>query len=50
LAFQSGREADDSPPSGAGVREWVELSPLPQYAFVAWCSVGGSTGTTLPYL
>jgi hypothetical protein len=22
--------------------------PLPQYAFMAWCSVRGSTGTTLP--
>jgi hypothetical protein len=25
LAFHSGREADHSPPSGAGVGEWVEL-------------------------
>jgi hypothetical protein len=25
LAFHSGREADHSPPSGAGVEEWVEL-------------------------
>jgi hypothetical protein len=23
---------------------------LPQYAFMAWCSVRGSTGTTLPLL
>jgi len=26
------------------------VPPLPQYAFMAWCSVGGSTGTTLPFL
>jgi hypothetical protein len=25
LAFHSGREADHSPPSGAKVKEWVEL-------------------------
>jgi hypothetical protein len=25
LAFHSGREADHSPPSSAGVREWVDL-------------------------
>jgi hypothetical protein len=25
LAFQSGREADHSPPSSAEVKEWVEL-------------------------
>jgi hypothetical protein len=25
LAFHSGREADHSPPSGAEVKEWVEL-------------------------
>jgi hypothetical protein len=24
------------------------LPPLPQYAFMAWCSVRESTGTTLP--
>jgi hypothetical protein len=24
------------------------INPLPQYAFVAWCSVKGSKGTTLP--
>jgi hypothetical protein len=23
--------------------------PLPQYAFMAWCSVRGNTGTTLPF-
>jgi hypothetical protein len=27
LAFHSGREADHSPPSGVGVKEWVELCP-----------------------
>jgi hypothetical protein len=25
LTFHSGREADNSPPSGAEVKEWVEL-------------------------
>jgi hypothetical protein len=25
LAFHSGREADHSPPSSAGIKEWVEL-------------------------
>jgi hypothetical protein len=24
------------------------IPPFPQYAFMAWCSVRGSTGTTLP--
>jgi len=24
------------------------LPPLPRYAFMAWCSVKKSTGTTLP--
>jgi len=26
-----------------------DVLPLPQYAFMAWCSVRGSTGTTLPF-
>jgi hypothetical protein len=25
------------------------VPPFPQYAFMAWCSVRGSTGTTLPF-
>jgi hypothetical protein len=25
------------------------VSPLPQYAFMVWCSVERSTGTTLPF-
>jgi hypothetical protein len=25
------------------------VPPLPQYAFMAWCSVRGSTETTLPF-
>jgi hypothetical protein len=33
------READHSPPSGAEVKECVELYLHPQYAFMAWCSV-----------
>jgi len=36
---QPGHEADHSPPSSADVL---------QYAFMAWCSVKKSTGTTLP--
>jgi hypothetical protein len=43
LAFHSGREADHSPPSSAEVKEWVELTSTPQYAFMAWCS-GGAQG------
>jgi len=27
----------------------VAVPPLPQYAFMAWFSVRGSTGTTLPF-
>jgi hypothetical protein len=46
LAFHSGREADHSPPSSAEVKEWVEFTSIPQYAFMAWCSVRGSTGAT----
>jgi len=48
LAFHSGRVADHSPPSSAEVKEWVELFPLPQCAFMVWCAVRGSTGATLP--
>jgi hypothetical protein len=44
LAFYSGREVDRSPPSRMG----GAVPPFPQYAFMAWCSVRGSTGTTLP--
>jgi len=25
------------------------ITPLPQYAFMAWCLVKKGTGTTLPY-
>jgi len=35
LAFHLGREA---------------VPPLPQYAFMAWCSVRESTGTTSKYI
>jgi hypothetical protein len=50
LSFHSGHEGDHSPPYSAEVKEWVQLSPLPQYALMAWCLVRGSTGTTLPLL
>jgi hypothetical protein len=49
LAFHSGREADHSPPSSVEVRVGGAVPPLPQYAFMAWCSVRGSTGTTVPF-
>jgi hypothetical protein len=51
LAFHSGHEADHSPLSSAGVcvcvcqRMGGAVPPLPQYAFMAWCLVGGSTAT-----
>jgi hypothetical protein len=50
LEFHSGREADHSPPSSAEVKEWLEpYLHSPQYAFMAWCSVGRSPMTTLPF-
>jgi hypothetical protein len=49
LAFHSAREADHSPLSSAEVKRMGgAVPPLPQYAFMTWCSVRGSTGTTLP--
>jgi hypothetical protein len=44
---RSGREVDQSPPSSTEVRMSGAIPPLPQYAFMAWCSVYKSTGTTL---
>jgi hypothetical protein len=46
----SGREADHSPPSSAEVKNAWICTSTPQFAFVVWCSVKESTGTTLPYL
>jgi hypothetical protein len=46
---QPGREAGHSPPSSAEVKEWVELYPTPQYAFMAWCSVKRSTSQLYLY-
>jgi hypothetical protein len=39
--WRLGRVADHSPSSSAEVKESVELylSPLPKYAYMAWCSV-----------
>jgi hypothetical protein len=34
-----GREADHSPPSVAEVNKRGAVHPLPQYVFMAWCSV-----------
>jgi hypothetical protein len=49
LAFHSGRESDHSLPSSAEARGMDgAVPPLPQYAFMAWCSVRGSTRTSLP--
>jgi hypothetical protein len=45
-----GREADRSPPFSAKVKMRGAISPLPQYAFMAWCSVKKDTVTTLPFL
>jgi hypothetical protein len=32
-------EDNHSPPFSTYVKEGVEYTPLPQYAFMAWCSV-----------
>jgi len=43
-----GRESDHLPLSSAEVNNAWGMPPLPQYAFVEWCSVRKeSTGTTL---
>jgi hypothetical protein len=42
-----GREADHSPPSSAEVKDVWSYTSTPLYAFMAWCSVKRSTGTTL---
>jgi hypothetical protein len=34
-----GREADHSPPSSAEVKNAWRYTSIPQYAFMAWCSV-----------
>jgi hypothetical protein len=48
LEFHSGHEADHSPPSSAEVKRMGgTVPPFPQYAFMAWCSVRGSTGGQL---
>jgi hypothetical protein len=41
------READNSPPSSAEVKECVTLCRHPQYVFMAWCLLK-STGKTSP--
>jgi hypothetical protein len=33
------READNSPPSGAEVKNAWSYTSTPQYVFMAWCSV-----------
>jgi hypothetical protein len=41
------REVDHSPPSSAEVKNTWSYTSTPQYAFMAWCSVKESTGSTL---
>jgi hypothetical protein len=43
-----GREADHSPPSSAAVNNAWNYTYTLQYAFMVWCSIKKSTGTTLP--
>jgi hypothetical protein len=47
LAFHSGREADHSPPSGAEVKQWVELY-LPSPTTPSWsdAQLGGAQGNS----
>jgi hypothetical protein len=45
-----GREADHSPPSSAEVKNALSYTSTPQYAFMTWCSVKKSTGSTLPFI
>jgi hypothetical protein len=46
LAFQSGREADHSPPSSAEVEEWVELYiHSPNTPSWRGAQLGGAQGT-----
>jgi len=43
-----GRETDNLPPSSAEVKNAWSYPSTSQYAFMAYCSIKGSTGTTLP--
>jgi len=43
------READHSPPSSTKVKNTWRYTVTPQYAFMAWCSVKKSIGTTLTF-
>jgi len=47
VAKRPDREADHSPPSSAAIKCGAILQ-LPHYAFMAWCSVKKSTGSTSP--
>jgi hypothetical protein len=38
-AKRPGREADHSPSSSADVKNAWSYTPIPQYAFMAWCSL-----------
>jgi hypothetical protein len=41
-----GHEADRSPPSSAELKNAWSYTSTPQYVFIAWCLI---TGTTLPF-
>jgi hypothetical protein len=43
-----GREADHSPPTGAKVKKIWLYTSTPPYAFMAYCFISLSIGTTLP--
>jgi hypothetical protein len=45
-----GHEADHSHPSSAEVKNAWSYTSTPLYAFMTWCSVKKSTGTSLPLL
>jgi hypothetical protein len=47
---QPGRVANHSPPSSAEVKKAWGYTPLPQYAFMVWCSVKKSAGQLYLYL
>jgi hypothetical protein len=45
-----GREVDHSPPTSAEVKKMRIYTSTPPYAFMAWCLIKLSTGTTLLFL
>jgi len=43
----SGREADNSPPSGAGVKNAWSYTSTPQYMFTMWCLISNGNDMIL---